>query len=778
MSWKSAFRSLSALPQMAADRLLGLPPRGWLIVALLAGALLVAIHTLRRRREQARARDALAEAVRMELDVPPSLHPVIDPDVCIGSGSCISACPEGKILGIVDGVAKLVSASHCIGHGRCAAECPVDAIKLVFGAAERGVDLPELDGHFETARPGVYIVGELAGMGLIKNALIQGLQVAARIGEALDPQRAKKNGVADVAIVGAGPAGIAAAVGARAAGLSFAVIEQDTVGGTIAHYPRQKLVMSETVPLPYYGPFGRRLMSKEELMAALGEVMTRARVRVHAGAKVVGIDGQRDDFVVRTTRGDLRARRVVLAIGRRGSPRRMDVPGEDLPKVAYRLIDPTQYQGRRVLVVGGGDSALEAAIMLAEETDAEVGVVYRKPEFARCRPLNKQKIDALIARRRVRAFLATDVAAVEPDAVRLKGRDGAVQPVPNDFVIACLGGELPTDFLRAVGVDIHRHVGDRAMPNPALTVLAARGRRERFRPATLAAIGVVVLSVLALAGQAYYRLPRALRYQHVHHALLKPSGLWGHGVGILATGFMLSNFVYPLRKRLPRFKGRGPIAPWLRFHVFVGLMSPLTILFHSAFQWSNHLATCTYVSLVIVVVTGLVGRYLYGLVRLDPGHDAHAAALRRSLQQTLADRPVDVAAWAPRCGAAFRRLLALIEAHAPAPAGAAVVGATAGGAAASRLLPLLLGRPGEAWSIRRGLAEARPLFADRGAFRHFRAGTLRLRRSDLRAAFHQRFKRLMNVWRVFHVTLSVLLLGLIGLHVWISLHLGFKWIWS
>jgi thioredoxin reductase/Pyruvate/2-oxoacid:ferredoxin oxidoreductase delta subunit len=764
MWWKSACQALLATPHALADRLLHLTPRGGVCVASTAAALVVAIFIIRRRREHARARAELDDAVRLELDVPPSLHPVIDADICIGSGSCISACPEGKILGIIDGVATLVNASHCIGHGRCAAECPVSAIRLVFGAAERGVDLPELDAHFETSRPGVHIVGELAGMGLIKNALIQGLQVAARIHEGLDPQRPMRKGVADVAIVGAGPSGIAAAVGARAAGLSFAIVEQDSIGGTIAHYPRQKLVMNEPVTLPFYGLFGRRLMSKEELLADLEAVMARAKIKVHQGTKVLGIEGERGDFVVKTSRGVLRARRVVLAIGRRGSPRTIGAPGEELPKVAYRLIDPTQYQGKRVLVMGGGDSALEAAIMLADESDAEVGIVYRKPEFARCRPLNKQKIDALIGKGRVRPFMATDVAAIEPDCVQLKGgASGATQAVPNDFVIACLGGELPTEFLKSVGIGIHRHVGDRAMPNPALAAHVGGKRRERFSVARLTILGVVVLAVLTAVGQAYYRLPRTLRYQHAYHALLKPSGLWGHGVGILATGFMLSNFIYSLRKRLPRFKGRGPIAPWLRFHVFVGLMSPLTILFHSAFQWSNHLATSTYVSLVIVMITGLVGRYIYGLVRLDPDHPARTSALRQSLQRVMTGLPTELSDWAAGCGASFRRLLALIE----GPTQAAATGPA-----------LFLGRPREAWLIRRGLAEARPLFLDRGAYRHFRAQALRLRRYDVRFSFHQRFKKLMNAWRIFHVTLSILLLGLIVLHVWISIHVGFKWIWS
>jgi thioredoxin reductase/Pyruvate/2-oxoacid:ferredoxin oxidoreductase delta subunit len=761
--WKSIVEAISAAP---------------LTSALILGGVILAAILLRRRREERRARDALDEAVRLELHIPASLHPVIDPEICIGSGSCLSACPEGRILGMVNGVATLVSASHCIGHGRCASECPVDAIKLVFGSAERGVDLPELDGHFETSRPGVHIVGELAGMGLIKNALVQGLQVAAHLRDTVDRGGGGGGGgrrgerAVDVAIVGAGPAGIATAMGARAAGLSFAIVDQDSVGGTIAHYPRHKVVMTEPVVLPFYGSFGRRLMSKEDLVAALADAMGRARVRVHERTKVVGIDGERDDFVVKTSGGLLRARRVVLAIGRRGSPRPLGVPGEELPKVAYRLIDPEQYQSKRVLVVGGGDSALEAAIMLAEESSAEVGIAYRRPEFARCRPLNKQKIGALLGSGRVRAYMSTDVASVEPEALTLQtgGGNGERQVIANDYVIACLGGELPTEFLKTSGIGIRQHRGDRPMPNPALASRAREGDARHARLATLglALLGAAIVGLLAYVGRHYYPLPRELRYRAPAHALLKPSGLWGHGIGILATMFMLSNFVYSLRKRLRMFKGKGPIAPWLRFHVFVGVMSPLTILFHSAFQWSNHLATGTYVSLIVVVVTGLVGRYIYGLWRLDPDHAGQLSALRASVHQTLDKLPVEpVSDATSKPGAALARLLLLAQ---PQPEGAAA-GAPAGAA-------LLFGRPGEALLVRRGVSVTRRLFLNHGAYRHFRAQVLRLRRLDLNTQFHRRFKKLMTSWRVFHVSLSILLLALIGLHVWISVHVGFKWIWS
>jgi thioredoxin reductase/ferredoxin len=717
------------------------------------GAFVLFVYWVRRTLEERRARRKLEEARRLQLDVPQSLHPVIDPDVCIGSGSCISACPEGKILGLVDGVATLVGASKCIGHGKCAAECPVGAIKLVFGSAERGVELPEVDEFFETSRPGVHIVGELAGMGLIKNALVQ---VAARLGETVTRGR---DGV-DVVIVGSGPAGIATAVGCRAAGLTYALLEQDTVGGTVAHYPRQKLVMTETVDLPYYGPFGQKLIRKENLVESFHAVMAKAGVEVHERCKVTGIDGEKDAFLVATDRGMVTGRRVVLAIGRRGTPRRMGVPGEELSKVAYRLVDARQYAGKRVLVVGGGDSALEAAIQLAEESDAEVAISYRKPEFARCRPLNKQKIDALLASGRVAAHMSSEVLEVALDRVTLK--NGVTSALPNDFVIACLGGELPNEFLKSIGVSIRKHHGDREMANPSLSRAERRAGSGRLAGFLLALVGTLVVAGLAAVGWKYYLLPRELRFKAPEHALLKPSGLWGHGVGILATMFMLLNFVYPLRKRLPLFKGRGSIAPWLRFHVFVGIMSPLVILFHTAFQWGNQLATSTYVSVLVVVATGLVGRWIFGWVRVDPAEAAHANQVSRQLADMAARLPDEwrrYAAGQP----ALRHVFALMDGAKPR---------------ARTLLGLFLSMPGESLRLARGLREARGLFLEPAAHEGFSASVHELGRHRAKMQFHRRFKRLMSAWRALHVVLAVVLLALIGMHVWVSIRVGFTWLWK
>ncbi|MBS2024654.1 MAG: NAD(P)-binding domain-containing protein, partial [Deltaproteobacteria bacterium] len=297
----------------------------WLAAAVVG--VIMALQLWRRSRREKISAQKLQESVAARRHLPQSLHPVIDTDICIGSLSCLKACPEGDILGVIDGAARLVQGDHCIGHGRCAAECPVGAIKLVFGTAERGVDLPEIDEFFESSRAGVHVVGELGGMGLIKNALRQGMQVASRLDQTLPPSQDDR---VDVAIVGAGPAGLATAAVLREKKRSFRVLEQSTLGGTVAHYPRQKVVMTETVELPFLGKFGKSLIAKEELLGSLERLVSKAGIQIDEGTKVTGLTGADGDFVLESDRGPVRARKVVLACGRRGSPRKLGVPGEEL----------------------------------------------------------------------------------------------------------------------------------------------------------------------------------------------------------------------------------------------------------------------------------------------------------------------------------------------------------------------------------------------------------------------------------------------------------------
>ena len=229
---------------------------------LLPLAAIVAVYFWRQRRTHARHLATHEDSVAAGMIEPASLHPLIDASLCLGCGACVKACPETPhhdVLGLINGKAVLVGPTDCIGHGACKTVCPFNAITLVFGTERRGLDIPVLKPTFESNVPGVYVAGELGGMGLIKNALTQGQQAL----EAIAKAGVKRPGALDVLIVGAGPAGLAASLAAKKLGLSYQTVEQDSLGGAVFQYPRGKLVMTAPVELPIVGKVQFRNTSKE-----------------------------------------------------------------------------------------------------------------------------------------------------------------------------------------------------------------------------------------------------------------------------------------------------------------------------------------------------------------------------------------------------------------------------------------------------------------------------------------------------------------------------------
>jgi len=413
------------------------------------------LYWVRHTRLQRRSLRALQAATAAGLDEPASLHPLVNTALCIGCRSCVMACPEGDILGVINGKAQLVNPSHCIGHGACKQACPTKAIELVFGSARRGVDIPMVSATFETNVPGIFIAGELGGMGLIQNAAEQGRQAMAAIG--------KLPGIGqgahlDVVIVGAGPAGFSASLAALDRRLRFVTVEQESRGGTVAHYPRGKIVMTAPVRLAIVGKTRIRETTKEALLKFWEDIERRTRLGIRYNERVESVTMQGNGFLVRTSHDTYHTRTVLLAIGRRGTPRTLGVPGEELPKVAYRLIDAAQYDGKHVLVVGGGDSALEAAVALAERPGTTVTLSYRGATAVRARETNRVRLRAAEADGRLAVAFESHLVRIESTAVVIE-QHGTTRSIPNDAVIICAGGILPTQLLKDIGVRVETKYG-------------------------------------------------------------------------------------------------------------------------------------------------------------------------------------------------------------------------------------------------------------------------------------------------------------------------------
>lgn len=420
---------------------------------VVAFAIILGLYMQRRGKRHADHAAELQQSVEQGLNEPASLHPVVDTARCIGSGACTKACPEGA-LGIVGGKAVLINGSACIGHGACMAACPVEAIKLVFGSEKRGVDIPFVTPHFETNVPGIFVAGELGGMGLIRKAAEQGRQ-------AMDFIKKRSTGKheLDVVIVGCGPAGLSAGLAAMHHKLKFRLIEQeDSLGGSVYHYPRQKIAMTAPVELALVGKVRFGEVQKEALLEFWQGVVSQTGLRISFHERMEAIEPQGDGFLVKTNRGSYKTRSVLLSIGRRGTPRKLGVPGEERTKVVYRLIDPAQYAGQSVLVVGGGDSALEAAIALAEQPSTEVVLSYRSAAFSRVKAKNRQRVESLQAEGRLRVLLSSQVRSIHEKTVDIEER-GQVVHLRNDAVIVCAGGELPTPLLQKMGVQFETKHG-------------------------------------------------------------------------------------------------------------------------------------------------------------------------------------------------------------------------------------------------------------------------------------------------------------------------------
>jgi len=428
-----------------------------LLLYALPCMVILAVYLWRQRRVHARHVAVQQESIAAGLIEPASLHPLIDESRCLGCGACVTACPETShhdVLGLINGKAVLVGPSECIGHGACKSACPFDAITLVFGTERRGIDIPVLQPNFESNVPGIYVAGELGGMGLIRNALTQGAQAL----EAIAKSGNRHAGALDVLIIGAGPAGLAASLAAKQLGLNYQTVEQEALGGAVFQYPRGKLVMTAPVELPIIGKVQFRNTTKEELLKFWTSACNDNGLKINYRERVEILQRDGGVFLVKTVGPTYRASNVLLAIGRRGTPRKLGVPGEDLSKVVYRLIDPEQYRGQQVMVVGGGDSALEAAASVAELGDTSVVLSYRGDAFQRAKTRNRQRVEEASKQGILQVMLNSQLREIRPEEVLLQQKGQNVR-VDNHAVIVNAGGILPNDFLRSIGIEVETKWG-------------------------------------------------------------------------------------------------------------------------------------------------------------------------------------------------------------------------------------------------------------------------------------------------------------------------------
>lgn len=564
-----------------------------------------------------RSRDARVEAVRTGAARPQLMHPVIDLSRCLGCGTCVAACPEEQVLELVHGQASVVHGARCEGIAACERECPVDAIQVTLAEAGSRSDVPALEGLEAVETPGLFLAGEVTAKALIKNAIEQGAAVAAEVAE-----RPRPSDRLDLCIVGAGPAGLACALEAKRRGLNYVLLEQeDHVGGTIARYPRRKVVLTQPATLPLVGRLDRSSYSKEELVGLWDRIAIEQQLEVRTGEPLLEIARSAGDaWTLWTPAGSYVASHVCLAVGRRGTPKRLGIPGEELPKVTYHLEDAREVSGRRVLVVGGGDSAVEAALALAPRN--EVTLAYRGADFYRLRGPNARGLEEARLQGDLRVLTETHLREVHAGHVGLEPHG----LLPNDDVLISIGGQPNQPLLERAGVSFDPAARPPVRPQVEEGTGLVRALTAAFALALMALLWTTVM-------REYYALSDVERPTHRLHEWLRPGRGLGLALGIGAAGLIAVNLLYLVR-RAPRTRLRfGSLRTWMTVHVVTGVLAVLFALVHGAMAPGAGIGGQAFWALAILMATGAVGRYLYAWVpRAANGRELELEEVRAQLR--------------------------------------------------------------------------------------------------------------------------------------------------
>ncbi len=735
---------------------------GWLLLTTLIGILSLAVGMLALRRIELRRMSTslanLAEAKVKGSHRARLQYPNIDLSRCIGCGTCVKACPEDGVLDLIHGQAVVIHGGRCVGHGLCAAACPVGAIDLTLGDLKDRRDIPAVTDQFEVVNaPGLFLAGEVTGYALIRTAIAHGTAIVDEVAKRLSAQTSGSTDdrLLDLCIVGAGPAGVAASLQAKLRGLDFVTLEQEALGGTVTSYPRRKLVMTQPVELPLHGRLKRTSYQKEELVELWNDLAAKHELPVLTGEELIGVEKIDDEpFVVKTRRGEYRARFVCLALGRRGTPRKLGVPGEQLAKVAYSLIDAQSFQNRRILVVGGGDSAIEAALGLAEQPGNQVTLSYRKSAFSRIKARNEARLLEALQSSRLECVMPSRLLEIKPTSVRLEIERQAGAPseirLDNDEVFIMAGGIPPFELLEKCGVSFDP--ADRIAPPP----LAERGTGLLSALASALALTLAVL-VWVLAFKQYYWAAQSLRPLSQLHDMLRPSSPFGLACGVLAVGLIALNLCYLLRRNwfdwIP-----GSLTGWMTSHVITGILILLLVLLHAAMSPRQTVGGHAFAALGFLVITGAIGRYFYSFV-------PRAANGKELALEELNDQLATESTEWDRFGRGFgdetrQEIQALVSA-----------GRWNGGFI-ERLVTLLSTQSSVKASYRRlrDQGQARGLSDDQ--IDRLLALAQRAYRTALVSAHYEDLRALLNSWRFFHrwVALSMVLLA--AVHIWVALRYG------
>ena len=421
----------------------------WVPALLIGFAVLAVVADYLTRRVGVAAAEVTAHNERF-------LVHAINDERCTGCETCVSACPT-NVLQLIGHKSRATQFDQCIQCEKCVHVCPTQALVMHLPDEKPpAIRVPEIDEWFQTKVPGQYLIGEVAGKPLVKNAANLGRMVVEHlIREGVTASGSSDPRDVDVLIVGSGPGGLSAALACVHHGLSHLVVEKEhVVASTVARYPAGKPFIAEPAGtanrsfLPVYDA------SKEEILSVWTNVIEAAGLNLATGEAVDSVV-RRDvgDFEVRTASAAYRAQRVVLATGVRGKPRALGVPGEQLPKVQSMLEDPKVYRGLDVLVVGGGDTALEAVVAL-HDAGAKVTVSYRGKSFSRASKANKAAIDRLVRSNAAAVHFGSTVIDFGDADVGLRLADGAERRIDNHGAFVLIGADAPVRWLSKVGIEM------------------------------------------------------------------------------------------------------------------------------------------------------------------------------------------------------------------------------------------------------------------------------------------------------------------------------------